>query len=181
MIHKTAIIYDNVEIGNNVTIYPYAVIGSPAEYIFDTPKFDGKIIIEDNVTIRDFTTISAPIKRNMIIGSGTHLMSKSYIGHDSLIGRDVVVCAGAKIGGHANIGNYVYFGFNATCHQFSKIDDYCMIGANGFFKGTSPKGIIWAGVPARPLKVNTIGLERNIDDIDRRNLIDSSARKFINK
>ena len=56
-----------------------------------------------------------------------------------------------------------------------------MIGANGFFKGTSPKGIIWAGVPARPLKVNTIGLERNIDDIDRRNLIDSSARKFINK
>ena len=41
---------------------------------------------------------------------------------------------------------------NASIHQRSKIGKYCVIGAGSFFKGESPDGIIWGGVPAKPIK-----------------------------
>jgi hypothetical protein len=54
-----------------------------------------------------------------------------------------------------------------------------MIGAGSFFKGVSPDGITWGGVPARPLKVNMIGIDRCGLSIEEKEKILSSAQLFI--
>jgi acyl-[acyl carrier protein]--UDP-N-acetylglucosamine O-acyltransferase len=61
------------------------------------------------------------------------------------------------------------------------IGSYCMIGAGSFFKGETPDGIVWGGVPAKPIKVNTIGIERsNLTEHEKKDLIKRSET-FINK
>jgi carbonic anhydrase/acetyltransferase-like protein (isoleucine patch superfamily) len=43
---------------------------------------------------------------------------------------------------------------NAVLHQFSIIEQGCMIGASAFFKGTSKEFSKYVGVPAKYLSPN---------------------------
>jgi UDP-N-acetylglucosamine acyltransferase len=88
-------------------------------------------------------------------------MAKSHVGHDAHLKERVVLHTGAIIGGHSVIGRYTYMGLNCSTHPYAILGDYCIVGANGVYKGYSTDGIVWAGVPARALKVNTVGFERH--------------------
>jgi acyl-[acyl carrier protein]--UDP-N-acetylglucosamine O-acyltransferase len=68
---------------------------------------------------------------------------------------------------------------NASVHQKSIIGKYCMIGGSSFFKGESPDGIVWGGVPATPLKVNTFGIERSTMTDEEKISMTKAAEKFI--
>lgn len=169
---------ENVEIGNNVTIYPYAIIGTPPEYIGDY-WCNGKVYIGDNTIIREFVTITMPIKGDTIIGNDCYLMSKSHVAHDAELKNGVVLSPGAMIGGHSKLGNFCRIGLNASTHQWSDLSDLCMVGANGFFKGKSPRGVIWAGIPSKPLKINDIGIKKNIDNNYTKEEITKEASDFL--
>jgi acyl-[acyl carrier protein]--UDP-N-acetylglucosamine O-acyltransferase len=81
-------------------------------------------------------------------------MKHAHIGHDCLIYSNVTISCGAKIGGHTVIKQYSNIGLNAVLHQFSIIEQGCMIGASAFFKGTTQEFSKYAGVPARYLSPN---------------------------
>ena len=68
---------------------------------------------------------------------------------------------------------------NASIHQHSKIGKCCLIGAGSFFKGETPSGITWGGVPAKPIKVNNIGIERSGLLNNEKELIIHNAKLFI--
>jgi acyl-[acyl carrier protein]--UDP-N-acetylglucosamine O-acyltransferase len=71
-------------------------------------------------------------------------------------------------------------GLNCSTHPFAKLGNYCIVGANSFFKGESPAGIVWAGTPAKALKVNQVGLDRHgPGDEDSRNELEHKAQLFI--
>jgi hypothetical protein len=121
-----------------------------------------KIPVGKGTIIRENVIINLPAENSEAsIGKNCYIMNTSFIGHDCILRDCVTLCPHACVAGHVYIGEYSIIGMNASVHQGSVIGKCCMIGAGSFFKGNSIDGITWGGVPARPLKVNTIGIERS--------------------
>jgi UDP-N-acetylglucosamine acyltransferase len=153
-IHPTAIIGDNVILGDNNYIGPYCVIGEKAEHKQFWNKEIGVVKIGDNNIITGLVTIDAGTEAYTIIENNCFIMKHAHIGHDCKIMNNVTISCGAKIGGHSIIGEKSNIGLNAVLHQFSHIKKGCMIGASAFFKGTSEAETKYAGVPARNIGKN---------------------------
>ena len=149
----------DVVIGKNCKLYGSCSIGTPAQFK-EKKKAAGKVLIGNNVEIREYVVINLPTKVCTTISDNCLLMCHTHVGHDSFLHNDVTLVTGACLAGHTTIGKYSVVGLNASTHQYSNIGEFCMIGANTLFKGTSPSGIIWVGVPAKPLKLNKVGLDR---------------------
>jgi UDP-N-acetylglucosamine acyltransferase len=159
-IHPTAIIGDNVILGDNNYIGAYCIIGDQAEHKKYWNKDLGKVLIGNNNIITGLVTIDAGTEQITYIGDNCFIMKHSHIGHDCKINDNVTISCGAKIGGHSIIDKYSNIGLNAVLHQFSIINKGCMIGASAFFKGESESFTKYAGVPAR--KIGTNEYSRNL-------------------
>jgi UDP-N-acetylglucosamine acyltransferase len=153
-IHPTAIIGDNVILGDNNYIGAFCIIGDPAEHKKYWGQEKGKVIIGNNNIVTGLVTIDAGTEVPTIIEDGCFIMKHAHIGHDCRIMNNVTISCGAKIGGHSIIGEGSNIGLNAVLHQFSIIKRGCMIGASAFFKGESEIEMKYAGVPARKLGSN---------------------------
>ncbi len=153
-IHPTAIIGDNVVLGDNNYIGAYCIIGDHAEHkkYWDKPK--GKVFIGDNNIITGLVTIDSGTEETTMIAHNCFIMKHAHIGHDCKILSNVTISCGAKIGGHSTIMQNSNIGLNAVLHQFSYVKEGCMIGASAFFKGQSEPFTKYAGVPARKLGEN---------------------------
>lgn len=153
-IHPTAIIGDNVILGDNNYIGAYCIIGDPAEHkkYWGQPK--GKVIIGNGNMITGLVTIDAGTEDITTIGNNCFIMKHAHIGHDCYIWDNVTISCGAKIGGHSVIKEYSNIGLNAVLHQFTIIEQGCMVGASAFFKGISQEFSKYAGVPAKYLSPN---------------------------
>lgn len=118
-IHRTAIIGSNVELGDNVVIGPFCVIGTPAEHPREPYIARGTVIIGNNVKLYKLVTVDSPITNNgmTIVGDGCTMMAHSHLGHDVQLGRGVAIATGAKLGGHTLVGDYCNIGLNAVAHQ----------------------------------------------------------------
>ena len=155
-IHPTAIIGNNVILGDNNYIGAYCIIGDPAEHKKYWGKDKGKVIIGNNNIVTGLVTIDAGTEQVTYIGDNCFIMKHAHIGHDCTINNNVTISCGVKIGGHSTIGEKCNIGLNAVLHQFSNIHVGCMIGASAFFKGESEPYTKYAGVPARKLGQNII-------------------------
>jgi UDP-N-acetylglucosamine acyltransferase len=153
-IHPTAIIGDNVILGDNNYIGAFCIIGDPAEHKKYWNQEKGKVIIGNNNIVTGLVTIDAGTEVPTLIEDGCFIMKHAHIGHDCRIMNNVTISCGAKIGGHSIIGEGSNIGLNAVLHQFSVIKKGCMIGASAFFKGESEIEMKYAGVPARKLGQN---------------------------
>ena len=197
-IHPTAIV-ETKNIGKNVHIGPFsyigerviiednckilghASIGNPAQYKETRFEDSGNpIVIGAGTEIREFVTINLPTYGKTVIGKNCFLMANVHIPHDCEVGHDTVFVVGAAIGGRSKIGNYCYFGLNCSVHNKSEIGDYCVVGAGSFFKGKSDAGLIWAGVPAKAIKINKVGIERNTSD-DMKEIVMLNAKKALHE
>ena len=153
-IHPTAIIGDNVILGDNNYRGAYCIIGDPAEHKKYWDKTKGKVIIGNNNIVTGLVTIDAGTEQVTYIGDNCFIMKHAHIGHDCTINNNVTISCGAKIGGHSVIGENSNIGLNAVLHQFSNIHIGCMIGASAFFKGESEPYSKYAGVPAKKIGEN---------------------------
>jgi UDP-N-acetylglucosamine acyltransferase len=174
-IHPTAIIGDNVILGDNNYIGAYCIIGDPAEHkkFWEYEEYEdidaksnylrmitkkrikkGKVVIGNNNIITGLVTIDAGTSDITTIGDNCFIMKHAHIGHDCLIYSNVTISCGAKIGGHSIIKEYSNIGLNAVLHQFTKIERGCMIGASAFIKGETQEFIKYAGVPAKKIGIN---------------------------
>ena len=155
--------------------------------MFTEPDWKGRASVEgstvsigDGTVLRENVIINLPAKNDLtVIGSNCYLMNTCFVGHDCIIGNHVTLCPHACVAGHVIIGDYTTIGMNSSIHQGSTIGKCCMIGAGAFFKGSSPDGITWVGVPAKPIKVNTVGIERSgLSETEKKDMI-SNAQLFI--
>lgn len=99
------VIGDRTVIGDNVIIQSGTVLGGDAFYYRKlNGKFDrlisvGNVVIENNVEIGNNCTIDRGVTDSTIIGEGSVLDNLIQIGHDTVIGRDVLIASGAAIAG----------------------------------------------------------------------------------
>lgn len=162
IIHPTAIVGPRVTLGDGIYIGPYSVVGWHAEHSDVDPRTDapGIVILGNGVTIHEHVTVQGGTDEATVIGEGTRLQAHSHVGHDAVLGRHVTVSCGARIGGKSKVGDYCNIGLNAVLHQFAILAEGVMVGASAFVKGSVPPWRKVAGVPARDIGINTVGMER---------------------
>lgn len=125
-IHSDVIIGKNVEIGSNTTL------GCEGAEVKNTSKgllrveHDGKLIIENNVSIGSNCTVDKGFKnRDTVIGFGTVLANQCMIAHSAKIGKNClliqcIICGSVVVGDNVRINpgavvsNQVNIGRNAN-------------------------------------------------------------------
>lgn len=152
IIHPTAIIYDNVELGKSNTIGPYTVIGSNGEMRnVKQEDFRGKVIIGNNNVISEFVSIQRPLKEGCItkVGDNNIIMAHSHIGHDAQVGNNTEICSGTIIGGYAEVADEVKLKLGVTVRNRCKVGGGSLIGMGGVVVKNIGENEVCYGNPAK--------------------------------
>jgi UDP-N-acetylglucosamine acyltransferase len=184
-IHPTAVIGDEVELGDGNVVGPYSVvlgpcrigdgnwigphvaIGGPAEHR-DAPHpvaWDGErdgagVRIGDHNVIREFTTISQGFHRPTRIADDCYVMGRVFVGHDTLVDYGATITSGVQIGGHCEIWALANLGLGTVVHQHTRIGPGAMLGMGAVVSREIGPFAIAVGCPARVTGVNAVGLRR---------------------
>ena len=117
IVFESTHIHGNTVIGKNCRIGPAAYIGLPPQHL----KHDGagtRLVIGDNVVIRETATVHRSIYPGpefaTRIGDGCMLMVGCHVGHDSDVGKDVILANAVLLGGHVSVGERAFLGGGAT-------------------------------------------------------------------
>lgn len=160
-IHPTAIIYPGVFIEASAYIGPLCVIGAPPQIKGYFGKGNG-VVIKSGARLEKLVTVDAGENTPTIIGHGCLLMANAHVGHDCELESGVVVSVGASIGGYCKIGQGANLSLNCAIHQYQRIGPYSMIGMGAVVTKHAQvlPGTMWAGIPAKQIGMNTIGIQR---------------------
>ncbi len=116
-------VYPNVQLGKDVEIGDYAVIGVPPR---GREAGELLVVIGDGAVIRSHTVIYAGnrIGKGLQTGHGVMIREENEIGDDVSIGTNSVVEH------HVVIGNGVRLHTNVFVPEFSVLEDGCWLGPN---------------------------------------------------
>lgn len=162
-LYPRVVIYEGTTLGRRVIVHAGAVLGSDGfGYVRDDTygryhKFPqiGELLIGDYVEIGANTTIDRGALDRTIIGAGTKLDNLVHIGHNDIIGANVVIAAqtgisgSSKIGDGCVVGGQVGIGDHASIRPGVILGSGCGIPSNKIVRG---KGEVFWGTPARPLR-----------------------------
>jgi len=151
VIHPTAIIYDNVEMGENNYIGAYSVIGSNGEIRGKNQnEFKGKVVIGSGNVISELVTIQKPFDETETkIGDNNIIMAHSHIGHDVSIGNNCEICTGTIVGGYAVIEDGVKVKLGVTIRNRKRIGKGTLVGLGSAVVKDIEENKIVYGNPAK--------------------------------
>lgn len=145
-------------IGDRVKIYAGARIGEAGfgaagsrAGAVDIPQL-GRVIIQDGVTIGANTCIDRGAYDDTVIGENTKIDNLCMIGHNCVLGRNVLMAAHSGLSGSVTVGDNVMFGGQAGVGDHITIGDGAAIAAGGGVLSNVPAGQVWSGYPAKPLR-----------------------------
>src|ERR1700754_1735405 len=93
------------------------------------------------------------------VGDNGYFMNNSHVGHDCVVGNDVIFATSATLGGHCEIGDFVFMGGLSAVHQFGRVGAQVMVGAMTVVRSdVIPYGLA-NGQVARLTGLNTIGMK----------------------
>ncbi|CAN5476652.1 acyl-ACP--UDP-N-acetylglucosamine O-acyltransferase [soil metagenome] len=149
-------------LGANCTIYPFASLGMPPQSLAYRGE-PTRLEIGDGCTIRESVTVNVGtvggggITR---IGARGYFMAYSHVAHDCQVGNDVIFANSATLGGHCEVGDYVFFGGLSAAHQFVRIGSQSMVAAlSGLRHDLIPFGLV-SGQFAHLEGLNVVGMRR---------------------
>ncbi|HZF65827.1 MAG TPA: acyl-ACP--UDP-N-acetylglucosamine O-acyltransferase [Chitinophagaceae bacterium] len=155
-------------IGKNCRIFPGAVIGAIPQDL----KFIGEETtaeIGDNSTIREHVTVNRGTvdKWKTVIGKNCLLMAYAHVGHDCLIGNNVILVNAVQLAGHVEVGDYAIIGGLAGARQFARIGAHTYIAGQTVIRKDVPPYVKAAREPMSYMGVNVVGLQRRSFDSDK--------------
>ena len=155
IIHSNVSIYDHTTIGDNVIIQANSVIGGDAFYFkrrethWDKLESCGSTVIGNNVEIGALCTIDKGVSGATTIGDGCKLDNHIQVGHDTTIGKNVLIGAHSAIAGVVKIED--------DCTLWSKVavnkdivvgKGTVLLAMSGIDKSVEAGGKVLFGVPA---------------------------------
>jgi len=176
-IGSNAVIMDRTRMGKNNRIFPGAVVGAIPQDL----KFKGEdslVEIGDNNTIRECVTINRGTLDRMTtrIGNNCLLMAYTHLGHDCILGNNIIIANSGNLAGHITIEDHVIIEGIVAAQQFVNIGAHSFIAGASLIRKSVPPYIRVAREPLQFIGVNTVGLARrgfnkdvikNIEDIYR--------------
>ena len=158
LIHANVSIYDNAVIGDGVTIHSGAVLGADAFYYkkreigFDKLLSGGRVIIKDHVDIGALCTIDKGVSGDTIIGEGSKLDNQVHVGHDTQIGKRVLIAAQSGIAGCVVVEDDVVIWGQVGIASGITIKEKAVIFAQSGVGRTLEGGKSYLGTPAEESK-----------------------------
>ncbi|HTD55560.1 MAG TPA: UDP-3-O-(3-hydroxymyristoyl)glucosamine N-acyltransferase [Silvibacterium sp.] len=162
-IYPRVVIYPGTELGDNVVVHAGAILGSDGfGYVRDETTGEytqfpqqGRLIIEDVVEIGANTTIDRGALDETRISRGVKIDNLVHIGHNVLVGKDVVIAAQTGISGSSVIGNNTVVGGQVGIGDHATIGEQVILGSGSgvlTHKKVHGAGVVFWGRPARPLR-----------------------------
>lgn len=162
-LYPCVVIYAGTTLGRRVIVHAGAALGSDGfGFVRDESygryqKFPqiGTLEIGDYVEIGANCTIDRGALDKTVIGPGTKLDNLVHIGHNDLVGANVVIAAQTGISGSVQIGDGSVIGGQVGIGDHVKIEAGTILGSqsgvlpNKVLRG---RGVLHWGTPARPLQ-----------------------------
>ena len=120
-----------------------------AVFVHPTAYVAPNVMIEPGAVIMPYVMISA----GAIIGKGSLLMVGCSIGHNTVLGHYNHVAAQAVVGAYIRFGTGVHIGLNATIRENLILGDFSTVGMGAVLTKNIGEKEIWAGNPARFLRM----------------------------
>ena len=195
-----AIVGDDVEMGEGCIVEPHAVVRGPSKFGRDNHVHSFAIVggdpqdltytgqrtcleVGDSNDFREFCTVH----RGTIKGGGTTrigsqnlIMAYAHIGHDCVIGDNVILTNGAQLAGHIVVEDYA--GISAFCllHQFSRVGRHSYIGAGTVItQDVAPFSMVVGERGVKCFGINKVGLQRHGFSAERIKTLDQAYRLLL--
>ena len=157
------VVHSGSVIGDRVIVQAGAVLGATGfgyarnretgEYLIFPQQ--GRLIVEDDVEIGANTTIDRGALGETRVGKGTKIDNLVHIGHNCLIGKNVVIAAQTGISGTSGGADGAILGGQVGIGEHATVGKGVILGGGaGVLSGKKMRGegeVFW-GRPARPLK-----------------------------
>jgi UDP-N-acetylglucosamine acyltransferase len=154
-------ILDGARIGKKCRIFPSAVVsGIPQDLKFRGE--DSTAELGDNTTVRECATVNrgtAAVGRT-VVGNNCLLMAYSHVGHDCLIGDNVIIGNSTAMAGEVDIDDWAILSAGTMVHQFTHIGAHVMVGGGAKVRIDVPPFIKADRDPLSFLGLNSVGLTR---------------------
>lgn len=161
IVQSHVVIEGEVAIGSGNFIGHGAIIGAPPQDVAFSPERKTRVEIGDDNIIREYCTIH----RGSADGSATKigyknfLMAGAHVGHNCLIGNNVVVANNCLLAGHVRVDDGAFLGGGSTFHQFMHIGRLVMVqGSSAFGKDLPP--FVVAAERNSVFGLNIVGMRR---------------------
>jgi UDP-3-O-[3-hydroxymyristoyl] glucosamine N-acyltransferase len=162
-IYPRVVIYPGTTLGKRVIVHAGAVLGSDGfGFVRDEVhgryiKFPqiGQLEIGDYVEIGANCTIDRGALDKTVIASGTKLDNLVHIGHNTHVGKNIVIAAQTGLSGSITIEDDVVIGGQVGIGDHATVESGVILGSGSgvlSHKTVRGKGVIFWGRPARPLK-----------------------------
>lgn len=160
-IGSNAVIMDKTRMGKNNRIFPGAVVGAIPQDL----KFKGEeslCEIGDSNTIRECVTINRGTLDRMTtkIGNNCLLMAYTHLGHDTILGNNVIIANSGNLAGHITVEDFVVIEGVVAAQQFVNIGAHAFVAGASLIRKSIPPYVRVAREPLQFIGVNTIGLAR---------------------
>lgn len=127
-----AYITGHTEIGRDNQIHMGAVIGhEPQDLKFDR-KTRSYLRVGDRNVFREYCTVHRGTEPESatVIGNECYLMAASHVGHNCVIGNNVIVCNCALLAGYVHVGDNAFISGGVVIHQFTHVGRLAMLSGN---------------------------------------------------
>ena len=162
-IYPRVVLYPGVTLGDRVVVHAGAVLGADGfGYVRDRqtgaytqfPQ-QGTLVLEDDVEVGANTTVDRGALEETRIGRGAKLDNLIHIGHNCIIGPDVVIAAQTGISGSSVVGAGAILGGQVGMGDHALIGPGVIVGGQGGIlphKKLLGPGLLFWGTPAKPVK-----------------------------
>lgn len=174
-----ATIMDGARIGKNCKIFPGAVVSAIPQDL----KFKGEETtaeIGDNTTLRECVTVNrgTASKGKTVVGSNCLLMAYVHIGHDSILGNNIIISNSTNVAGEITIDDFAVISGDVQIHQFVNIGGHVMISGGSLVRKDVPPYVTVAREPLSYVGINSVGLRRRGFSNDTITLIQDMYREI---
>jgi UDP-N-acetylglucosamine acyltransferase len=161
IVQSHVVIEGEVAIGCGNFIGHGAIIGVPPQDVSFSPERKTRVEIGDDNIIREYCTIhrGSPDGTGTKIGDKNFLMAGAHVGHNCLIGNNVVIANNCLLGGYVRVDDGAFLGGGSTFHQFMHIGRLVMVqGSSAFGKDLPP--FVVAAERNSVFGLNIVGMRR---------------------
>jgi UDP-N-acetylglucosamine acyltransferase len=149
------------KIGANNKFHAGSVIGdAPQDLRFK--NIPTRLRIGDGNAFREHVTIhrATTPEGETVIGSNCLFMASTHVGHDSVVGDQVIMANGGMLAGHVIVQDRVFISGNCAVHQFCRVGTLAMMQGGSFASTDVPPFTITLTGKNMICGLNSVGLRR---------------------
>jgi UDP-N-acetylglucosamine acyltransferase len=161
IVQSHVVIEGDVAIDRGNFIGHGTIIGAPPQDVSFSPERKTKVEIGDDNIIREYCTIHRGTAEGTAtkIGNKNFLMAGAHIGHNCVIGDNVVIANNCLLAGYVRVDDGAFLGGGSTFHQFMHVGRLVMVqGSSAFGKDLPP--FVIAAERNCVFGLNVVGLRR---------------------